>query len=78
MISLAISLGDVRFLPKISYLQNLVIRHLDCGQSCRRRSGRSVTFSPRVTLVVTNGGFGNDMRILISFTSHGEREAGAV
>jgi hypothetical protein len=77
MISLAISLGDVGFHPKICYLRNLVICHLDRSQSYRRRSGQRVTLCPRVTLVVTGGGFSDDRRILISFTSHGEKEVGA-
>jgi hypothetical protein len=74
MISLAISLGDIRFLPVISYLRNLIVCHLDGGQSCRRRGGQSIALHPRVTLVAVGGRFGGDGRILISFTSHGERE----
>jgi hypothetical protein len=77
MISLAISLGAVGFLPEINYLRNLVVRHLDRGQSCRRRSCQSVALRPRITLVAAAGRLGDDRRILISFTGHGEREVGA-
>jgi hypothetical protein len=77
MISLAISLGDVGFLLKIGYLRNLVVRHPNRGQSCRRRSGQSVFLHPRITLVAAAGRLGDDRRILISFTDHGEREVGA-
>jgi hypothetical protein len=77
MISLAISLGDIVFLLEIGYLRKLVVRHLDHGQSCRRRSGQSIALRPRITLVATGGMLGDDMGILISFTGHGEREVGA-
>jgi hypothetical protein len=76
MISLAISIRDIRFLPEIGYLRNLVVRHLDRSQRCRR-SGWSVALHPRVTLVVDGGRLSDDRRILISFTDHGEREVGA-
>jgi hypothetical protein len=76
-ISLAISLGDVGLPPKIGYLRNLVVHHLDRSQSCRRRSGWSITLRLRVTLVVANGRLGVDERILVSLTSHGERGVGA-
>jgi hypothetical protein len=72
MISLAISFGDVSFLPVIEYLRNLVVRHLDSGHNCRR-SGRSIPLYLEVALVATGGRLGGDRRILISFTSHGER-----
>jgi hypothetical protein len=74
MISLAISLGDVGFLPEIGYLRNLIVLHLDYGQSCRRRSDWSVALCPRVTLVVGGDRLNDDKRILISFIGHGERE----
>jgi hypothetical protein len=77
MISLAISLGDIWFLLVIGYIRNLVVRHLDSGHDCRRRSGWNVALHPGVTLIVTGGRLDGDGRILISFTSHGEREAGA-
>jgi hypothetical protein len=77
VISLAISLGDIGFLPEIGYLRNLVVLHLDRGQSCRRRSGQSVALHPRITLVATAGELSDDRRILISFTGHGGREVGA-
>jgi hypothetical protein len=77
MINLVISLGVVGFLPVISYLRNLIIHHLDGGQSHRRRSGQSVALRPRVTLVATDGKLSDDRRILTSFTSHGDREMGA-
>jgi hypothetical protein len=78
MISLAISLRDVGFLPEIGYLKNLVVHHLDRDQSCRRRSDQSIALRPRVTLVAASGGLGGDRRIPVSFTGHGEREVGAV
>jgi hypothetical protein len=77
MISLAISLRDVCFLLVIGYLRNLIVCHLDCGQSCRRRSGQSIAICPRVTLVAATSKLGGDGRILIRFTSHGEGKAGA-
>jgi hypothetical protein len=51
---------------------NPVVRHLDSSYGCRRRSGWSVD------LIAVGGRLGGDGRILISFTSHGEREVGAV
>jgi hypothetical protein len=77
MISLAISLGDIGFLSEIGYFKNLVVHHLDRAQRCRRRSGHSIALHPRITLVATNSGLGDDRRILISFTGHGVREVGA-
>jgi hypothetical protein len=74
MISLAISLGQDGFLPQIGYFRNLVVRHLDRGRSCRRRSGWSIDLRSKITLVAADGGLGDDRRILISFTGHGERE----
>jgi hypothetical protein len=71
MISLAISLRDIGFLPEIGCLRNLVVRHLDRDQSCSRRSDRIIALHPRVTLVATGGRLGDDGRILISFTGHG-------
>jgi hypothetical protein len=73
MISLVISLRDVGFLPVINYLRSLIVRHLDGGQSCKRRSGRSIALCPRVALVAAAGRLDGDGRIMISFTSHGER-----
>jgi hypothetical protein len=77
MIRLAISHGDIGFFPVISYLRNLIVRHLDGSQSHRRRSGQSVALHPRVTLVAGDSTLDGDGRILISFTRYGEREMGA-
>jgi hypothetical protein len=77
MISLTISLGDVEFLLVFRYLRNLVVSHLDHGQSCKRRSGWSIALHSRVGLVADGGRLGGDGRILISFARHGEGEVGA-
>jgi hypothetical protein len=78
MISMEISFEDVWFLPLIGYLKNHVLRHLDRGHGCRRRSDRNIALRPGVDLVPAAGRLGGDGRILISFTSHGDREVGAV
>jgi hypothetical protein len=71
-------LETLEFLPVVGYLRNLIVRHLDSGHGCRRRSGQNVTLRSGVALVDASGRLDGDERILISFTSHGEREVGAV
>jgi hypothetical protein len=67
MISLAICLGDCRFLPLIRHIRSKLVCHLDGIYGRRRRSHRSVALAP------VSGGLVDGVKGLVNFTSHGER-----
>jgi tetrahydromethanopterin S-methyltransferase subunit F len=71
MIGLSIGLGDHRLLPVVDHFRGGLLRHLHTSYVGRRKCHQNIALYLRMTLILIDDRLIDDVRDLVSFTSHG-------